>query len=34
MSNHEIRETIRQMLADWDAMTPAQQAEALDAVAS
>lgn len=29
MTDQEIRDTIRQMLADWNAATPAQRAEAL-----
>jgi len=33
MNNNEIRETVRQMLNDWNAMTAEQQAEALAAVA-
>jgi hypothetical protein len=33
MTNEEIRETLRQMLADWNAMTDEQRAEALAAVA-
>lgn len=33
METNEIRETLRQMLADWNAMTAQQQAEALAAVA-
>lgn len=33
MSAHKMSETIRQMLADWDAATPAQRAEALRAAA-
>jgi hypothetical protein len=33
MNTTEIRETVRQMLTDWNAMTEAQQAEALAVVA-
>lgn len=33
MTNHEMRETIRQMLADWEAATPEQRAAALEASA-
>jgi hypothetical protein len=30
MTNQEIRETIRQMLNDWEAATPEQRAKALE----
>lgn len=33
MNTNEIRETVRQMLADWNAMTEAQREAALAAVA-